>query len=189
MRILVFGGAGYIGSHTALELIRAGEEVVVADNLQTGFRAAIPEGATFYQGDIRDRAFLDDLFTKEKIDAVIHFAACSLVGESVNLPLKYYDNNLCGTKVLLEAMVAHDVKKIVFSSTAATYGEPENIPILKPTAPVRPTHMAKPSWQWKRCSIGLQRHMVCGMFPSGISTLAVQIRPAQSVKHTIRKAT
>ena len=69
MRILVFGGAGYIGSHTALELIRAGEEVVVADNLQTGFRAAIPEGATFYQGDIRDRAFLDDLFTKEKIDA------------------------------------------------------------------------------------------------------------------------
>ncbi len=86
MRILVFGGAGYIGSHTALELIRAGEEVVVADNLQTGFRAAIPEGATFYQGDIRDRAFLDDLFTKEKIDAVIHFAACSLVGESVNLP-------------------------------------------------------------------------------------------------------
>ncbi|MFR1502140.1 MAG: NAD-dependent epimerase/dehydratase family protein, partial [Ruminococcus sp.] len=110
MRILVFGGAGYIGSHTALELIRAGEEVVVADNLQTGFRAAIPEGATFYQGDIRDRAFLDDLFTKEKIDAVIHFAACSLVGESVNLPLKYYDNNLCGTKVLLEAMVAHDVK-------------------------------------------------------------------------------
>ena len=98
MRILVFGGAGYIGSHTALELIRAGEEVVVADNLQTGFRAAIPEGATFYQGDIRDRAFLDDLFTKEKIDAVIHFAACSLVGESVNLPLKYYDNNLCGTQ-------------------------------------------------------------------------------------------
>ena len=131
MRILVFGGAGYIGSHTALELIRAGEEVVVADNLQTGFRAAIPEGATFYQGDIRDRAFLDDLFTKEKIDAVIHFAACSLVGESVNLPLKYYDNNLCGTKVLLEAMVAHDVKKIVFSSTAAgKYSDSGNRPHL-----------------------------------------------------------
>ena len=162
MRILVFGGAGYIGSHTALELIRAGEEVVVADNLQTGFRAAIPEGATFYQGDIRDRAFLDDLFTKEKIDAVIHFAACSLVGESVNLPLKYYDNNLCGTKVLLEAMVAHDVKKIVFSSTAATYGEPENIPILEtdrtqPTNPYGETKLAmEKMFYWTSKAHGLR---------------------------------
>ena len=162
MRILVFGGAGYIGSHTALELIRAGEEVVVADNLQTGFRAAIPEGATFYQGDIRDRAFLDDLFTKEKIDAVIHFAACSLVGESVNLPLKYYDNNLCGTKVLLEAMVAHDVKKIVFSSTAATYGEPENIPILEtdrtlPTNPYGETKLAmEKMFHWTANAHGLR---------------------------------
>ena len=162
MRILVFGGAGYIGSHTALELIRAGEEVVVADNLQTGFRAAIPEGATFYQGDIRDRAFLDDLFTKEKIDAVIHFAACSLVGESVNLPLKYYDNNLCGTKVLLEAMVAHDVKKIVFSSTAATYGEPENIPILEtdrtcPTNPYGETKLAmEKMFYWTAKAHGLR---------------------------------
>ena len=189
MRILVFGGAGYIGSHTALELIRAGEEVVVADNLQTGFRAAIPEGATFYQGDIRDRAFLDDLFTKEKIDAVIHFAACSLVGESVNLPLKYYDNNLCGTKVLLEAMVAHDVKKIVFSSTAATYGEPENIPILEtdrtcPTNPYGETKLAmEKMFYWTAKAHGLR------YVSSGISTLAVQIRLAQSVKHTIRKAT
>ena len=144
------------------ELIRAGEEVVVADNLQTGFRAAIPEGATFYQGDIRDRAFLDDLFTKEKIDAVIHFAACSLVGESVNLPLKYYDNNLCGTKVLLEAMVAHDVKKIVFSSTAATYGEPENIPILEtdrtcPTNPYGETKLAmEKMFYWTAKAHGLR---------------------------------
>ena len=139
-----------------------GEEVVVADNLQTGFRAAIPEGATFYQGDIRDRAFLDDLFTKEKIDAVIHFAACSLVGESVNLPLKYYDNNLCGTKVLLEAMVAHDVKKIVFSSTAATYGEPENIPILEtdrtcPTNPYGETKLAmEKMFYWTAKAHGLR---------------------------------
>lgn len=122
----------------------------------------IPEGATFYQGDIRDRAFLDDLFTKEKIDAVIHFAACSLVGESVNLPLKYYDNNLCGTKVLLEAMVAHDVKKIVFSSTAATYGEPENIPILEtdrtcPTNPYGETKLAmEKMFYWTAKAHGLR---------------------------------
>ena len=112
--------------------------------------------------EIRDRAFLDDLFTKEKIDAVIHFAACSLVGESVNLPLKYYDNNLCGTKVLLEAMVAHDVKKIVFSSTAATYGEPENIPILEtdrtcPTNPYGETKLAmEKMFYWTAKAHGLR---------------------------------
>lgn len=131
MRILVLGGAGYIGSHTALELVRAGEDVIVADNLVTGHREAIPAGAKFYQGDLHDFAFLDNLFQQEQIDAVIHFAAYSLVGESVTNPLKYYDNNLCGTRVLLEAMVKNHVDKIVFSSTAATYGEPEHIPILE----------------------------------------------------------
>ena len=140
MRILVLGGAGYIGSHTSLELIRAGYEVVIADNLVTGYRSAIPDGAKFYEGDLRDRAFLDRLFTEEKIDAVIHFAAYSLVGESVTNPLKYYDNNLCGTKVLLDAMVEHGIGRIVFSSTAATYGEPKRIPILEddPTCPTNP---------------------------------------------------
>ena len=115
MRILVLGGAGYIGSHTALELVRAGEDVIVADNLVTGHREAIPAGAKFYQGDLHDFAFLDNLFQQEKIDAVIHFAAYSLVGESVTNPLKYYDNNLCGTRVLLEAMVKNHVDKIIFS--------------------------------------------------------------------------
>lgn len=147
MSILVLGGAGYIGSHTALELVKAGEDVVVADNLATGHIQAVPKGARFYQGDIHDKAFLDDLFTKEKIDAVIHFAAFSLVGESVTNPLKYYDNNLCGTKVLLDSMVEHHIDKIVFSSTAATYGEPENIPILEtdrtlPTNPYGETKLA-----------------------------------------------
>lgn len=147
MSILVLGGAGYIGSHTALELCRSGADVVVADNLITGHRDAVPKEARFYQGDIRDFAFLDDLFQKEKIDAVIHFAAFSLVGESVTNPLKYYDNNLCGTKALLEAMVRHGVDKIVFSSTAATYGEPESIPILEsdstcPTNPYGETKLA-----------------------------------------------
>lgn len=131
MAILVLGGAGYIGSHTVYELIDAGRDVVVADNLQTGFRAAVHPKARFYELDIRDRAALDALFEKEPIEGVIHFAACSQVGESMSDPLKYYDNNLHGTMVLLQAMVAHGVDKIVFSSTAATYGEPERVPILE----------------------------------------------------------
>ena len=139
MAILVLGGAGYIGSHTVYELIGSGADVVVADNLETGHREAVHPQARFYQGDIRSRDFLDRLFQQEAIDAVIHFAANSLVGESMMNPLKYYDNNLCGTKVLLEAMVAHNVRKIVFSSTAATYGEPVNIPILEPD-PTHPTN-------------------------------------------------
>ena len=131
MAILVLGGAGYIGSHTVYELIDRGEEVVIVDNLETGHIEAVHEKARFYQGDIRNREFMDSVFEHEDIDAVIHFAANSLVGESMVNPLKYYDNNLCGTKVLLESMVAHGIDKIVFSSTAATYGEPENIPILE----------------------------------------------------------
>lgn len=131
MTILVLGGAGYIGSHTVYELIDNGEDVVIIDNLQTGHKEAIHPKARFYKGDIRDREFLDDVFKKEKIDAVIHFAACSLVGESMEKPLKYYDNNLCGTKILLDSMVANGIDKIVFSSTAATYGEPEKVPILE----------------------------------------------------------
>ncbi len=131
MSILVLGGAGYIGSHTVYELVAKGEDVVVVDNLETGHIEAVHPEARFYQGDIRDREFVDSVFDKENIDAVIHFAANSLVGESMTNPLKYYDNNVNGTKVLLESMIAHGVKKIVFSSTAATYGEPENIPILE----------------------------------------------------------
>ena len=131
MAILVLGGAGYIGSHTVYELIAAGREVIVADNLQTGFRAAVHPAARFYNADIRDRAALDALLEKEQVEGVIHFAASSQVGESMSDPLKYYDNNLCGTACLLQAMVAHGIDKIVFSSTAATYGEPERVPILE----------------------------------------------------------
>ena len=131
MTIVVLGGAGYIGSHTVYELIDNGEEVAVIDNLLTGHEEAVHPKARFYRGDIRDREFLDEVFKKEKPDAVIHFAACSLVGESMEKPLKYYDNNLCGTKILLDSMVSNGIDKIVFSSTAATYGEPERIPILE----------------------------------------------------------
>ena len=162
MRILVLGGAGYIGSHTALELVKAGNEVAIADNLVTGYRKAIPKGAKFYEGDLRDFDFLNKLFQQEKIDAVIHFAAYSLVGESVTNPLKYYDNNLYGTKVLLEAMVKNNVGKIVFSSTAATYGEPENIPILEsdrtcPTNPYGETKLAmEKMFKWTAEAHGLR---------------------------------
>ena len=107
MSILVLGGAGYIGSHTVYELIDAGEDVVIVDNLSTGFKKAVHPKARFYQGDIKDRAFLDSVFEKENLDGVIHFAASSQVGESMVNPLKYYDNNMYGTQVLLGAMVDH----------------------------------------------------------------------------------
>ena len=162
MAILVLGGAGYIGSHTALELVKSGRDVVIADSLVTGYKKAIPEKARFYQGDIRDFEFLDNLFQQEKIDAVIHFAAYSLVGESVANPLKYYGNNLYGTKILLEAMVKNNIDKIVFSSTAATYGEPENIPVLEsdrtcPTNPYGETKLAvEKMFKWVAEAHGLR---------------------------------
>ena len=139
MRVLVLGGAGYIGSHTVYELVDRGVEVVVVDNLETGYLDAVHPKAKFYQGDIRDKGFLDTVFEQEKVDAVIHFAANSLVGESMVNPLKYYDNNVYGTKVLLSSMIEHGIDKIVFSSTAATYGEPKNIPILE-SDPTEPTN-------------------------------------------------
>ncbi len=139
MTVLVCGGAGYIGSHTVYELIDKGDDVVIVDSLETGHIKAVHKDARFYKGDIRDKEFLTNVFDKENIDAVIHFAANSLVGESMVNPLKYYDNNLYGTKVLLEVMIEHDVKKIVFSSTAATYGEPERVPILE-TDKTEPTN-------------------------------------------------
>lgn len=139
MTVLVLGGAGYIGSHTVFALIEKGEDVVIIDNLETGHIEAVHSQARFYQGDIRDRAFVDSVLDKEKIDAVIHFAANSLVGESMTNPLKYYDNNVNGTKVLLQSMVAHGIDKIVFSSTAATYGEPDKVPIVE-TDKTEPTN-------------------------------------------------
>lgn len=178
MRLLVLGGAGYIGSHTAVELLDRGHEVVIADNLITGYKQAVPKEAVFYQGDIRDYEFLNNLFKTEKIDAVIHFAAFSLVGESVTNPLKYYENNLYGTKVLLQAMIDNNVDKIVFSSTAATYGEPENIPILEsdrtcPTNPYGETKLAmEKMMKWSANAyqlryVSLRYFNACGAHKSG----------------------
>lgn len=137
MSILVLGGAGYIGSHAVYQLIEQNFKVVVVDNLQTGHQQAVHQQATFYKGDIRDREFLKEVFSKEEILGVLHFAANSLVGESMEKPLKYFDNNVYGTQVLLDVMVEFGVKNIVFSSTAATYGEQMVMPITEemPTIP------------------------------------------------------
>lgn len=148
--ILVCGGAGYIGSHAVYRLLEKRERVVVVDNLQTGHREAVHRDAVFCQGDIRDRDFLRKVFRQHDIEAVIHFAANSLVGESMEEPLNYYDNNVYGTQVLLEVMREFGVKQIVFSSTAAVYGEPKQIRSSKPTRRNRRTRMEKRSWRWKK---------------------------------------
>lgn len=139
MAVLVCGGAGYIGSHCVYELIEKGEKVVVVDNLLTGFKSSVHKDAIFYEGDIRDLDFLNRVFKEQEIDSVIHFAANSLVGESMTVPLKYFGNNVYGTEILLKAMVENNINKIVFSSTAAVYGEPESVPI-KETDPTNPTN-------------------------------------------------
>ncbi len=178
MAILVLGGAGYIGSHTVYALCEAGREVVVVDNLETGHAEAVHHDAKFYKGDISDKPFLNDVFQKENIEAVIHFAAYSLVGESVENPLKYYENNLSKTRDMLEVMVANGVDKFVFSSTAATYGEPERVPILEndrtePTNPYGETKLAmEKMFKWTGNATGLRyvslRYFnACGAHVSG----------------------
>ncbi|WP_315116304.1 UDP-glucose 4-epimerase GalE [uncultured Clostridium sp.] len=139
MAVLVCGGAGYIGSHMVAALIEKGEEVVVLDNFQKGHKKAIL-GGRIYEGDIRDKIILNKIFNENSIDSVIDFAADSLVGESVIEPLKYFNNNIAGTINLLEVMKEYEVKHMVFSSTAATYGEPKNIPIKEEddTIPTNP---------------------------------------------------
>lgn len=137
-RVLLTGGAGYIGSHTAVELLESGYEVVVYDNLVNSSEIALDrveeitgKNLTFYEADILDTEFLKEVLIKENIDVVIHFAALKAVGESVKKPLKYYHNNLTGTLSLLRAMEEADVKNIIFSSSATVYGDPESTPITE----------------------------------------------------------
>lgn len=138
--ILVLGGAGYIGSHAVKMLIESGESVVVVDNLETGHLESVHEKAKFYNVDIRDFEAFKKVFEENLIDAVMHFSANSLVGESMEQPVKYFDNNVAGTVNLLKLMRQFEVQKIVFSSTAAVYGEPKIIPITEDseTAPSSP---------------------------------------------------
>lgn len=140
MKILVCGGAGYIGSHAVVQLIDQGYEVVVVDNLSTGHRWAIDERARFVKGDIRNHKLMDAIFQLEKIDAVMQFAADIVVAESEIDPLKYYDNNVYGTISLLQTMLENNVKNIIFSSTAAVYGNTEKVPVEEkdPLDPISP---------------------------------------------------
>ena len=178
MTIAVLGGAGYIGSHTVAQLIKAGEDVVVMDNLITGHKHAVDPKARFYQGDIRDYHFLSKVFSQEKIDGIIHFAAFSIVPESMKDPLKYFDNNTGGMITLLEAMNQFGIKKIVFSSTAATYGEPKHVPIKEsdPQVPTNPYGESKLAMEkiikWADVAYGihyvaLRYFNVAGAMPDG----------------------
>jgi UDP-glucose-4-epimerase GalE len=148
MRVLVTGGAGYIGSQTAKALARAGHEPVVLDNLATGHRKAVRWGP-FIQGDVGNKEFLERVFKDHQIEAVLHFAASLLVGESMTNPQKYFWNNVVNTLVLLDTMKACDVKYIVFSSSAAVYGNPEKVPIPEdhPKNPVNPYGESKLSME------------------------------------------
>lgn len=136
MKILVCGGAGYIGSHVVRALLDKHYDVVVLDNLSTGHREAVPQSVVLERGDIRDEQFLGNVFNRHDIGCAMHFCAHSLVGESMEKPMMYYDNNVYGTQCLLKAMIEHDVKKFVFSSTAAVYGEPEELPITEETGKI-----------------------------------------------------
>jgi UDP-glucose 4-epimerase len=140
MNILVTGGAGYIGSVTATELIAYGNSVVVYDSLIKGHVAAVPRAAEFVLGDIADRAKLEGTLRKYSIEAVFHFAALTEAGESMKAPALFFRNNTAGTLTLIEAMLATGVRQLVFSSTAAVYGEPQRIPILE-TDPLHPTNV------------------------------------------------
>ncbi|WP_168558013.1 UDP-glucose 4-epimerase GalE [Novosphingobium sp. SG720] len=143
--VLVTGGAGYIGSHAVLALKDAGWPVVVIDNLVTGFRFAVPDGVPFYQGDIADEALLARIVAEQGIGAIMHFAGSVVVPESVENPLKYYDNNTARTRSLIASAVRGGVRHFIFSSTAATYGIPEVSPVTEdcPQRPINPYGMSK----------------------------------------------
>ncbi len=145
MKVLVCGGAGYIGSHCVRQLIAAGHEPVVLDNFAYGHRGAVPAGVRLHEVSLADTAALDRLFAAERIDLVMHFAAYCYVGESVSTPLKYYLNNVSATYTLLDAMQRHGVQKFVFSSTCATYGVPATLPLVEgmPQAPINPYGQTK----------------------------------------------
>lgn len=145
MKVLVAGGAGYIGSHCVRQLIAASHEPVVLDNLVYGHRAAVPAGVKFLNANLGDTAALDRIFTADKYDLVMHFAAFCYVGESVQTPLKYYLNNCSATYSLLETMMRHGVTKFVFSSTCATFGVPTKLPLTEdmPQAPINPYGQTK----------------------------------------------
>ena len=179
MVICVSGGAGYIGSHMVKCLQENGLDAIVIDNLSKGHRSSVDETVPFYQGDVRDRFFLESVFRQHAIQAVIHFAADSLVGESVFEPIKYYQNNVVGALTLLDVMRQFEIKSLIFSSTAATYGEPVSIPIIEsdPTFPTSPYGESKlvveKLLKWSDVAYGIKSVIlryfnVAGAHPSGL---------------------
>jgi len=150
MRIFVVGGAGYVGSHCVKRLVAAGHEVVVLDNLSAGHRRAVDPKATFIVGDLADRPLLDTQLAGGRFDAVMHFAAFLNVGESVERPLDYWRNNVANTLNLLESMAAHGVRRFVFSSSCAVYGQPEELPITEhlTKTPISPYGCTKLAVEW-----------------------------------------
>lgn len=148
--VLVTGGAGYIGSHAVLALADAGHRPVVLDSLVTGFRWAVPEGVPFYEGDVGNRDLVRSIVARHGITAIMHFAGSVVVPESVSNPLKYYDNNTARSRALIEAAVTSRVPHFIFSSTAATYGIPEAIPIREdaPNRPINPYGASKLMTEW-----------------------------------------
>lgn len=187
MRILVTGGAGYIGSHTCLELLEAGYEVTVVDNLSNSSEESLKrvrglsgKSLEFHEVDLLDKEALNAVFKKSSPDAVIHFAGLKAVGESVTIPLRYYHNNVTGTLTLCEVMGSHDVKSIVFSSSATVYGDPKRVPITEdfPVSPTNPygrtkliiEHILKDLYQAdKAWNVVLLRYFnPVGAHPSGL---------------------
>lgn len=159
-KVLVTGGAGYIGSHVVLQLCEAGYEPVVLDNLSTGFRPAVI-GAPLLVGDTGDKPMVTDILAEYEIQAVLHFAAHTIVPESVEQPLKYYGNNTCSTRNLLECCQQHGVKQFIFSSTAAVYGIPEHIPAYEdaPKQPINPYGTSKLMTEWMLQDLGVSSGM------------------------------
>ena len=150
MTVLVTGGAGYIGSHVVLALLDTGRDVVVVDDLSTGYRRLVDDRATLVVADVADRPVVSSVIDDHGVDAVLHFAGSIVVPESVRQPLKYYSNNVSKTRVLLEVCVEHGVEHFVFSSSAAVYGEPESIPVAEsaPTDPINPYGRSKLMVEW-----------------------------------------
>lgn len=150
MSMLVTGGAGYIGSHVAWALIDAGHRVVILDNLSTGVRENIPPAAELIEGDVGDAALLRQIFSEHAIEAILHFAGSIVVPESVENPLKYYDNNTARTRTLIEEAVRAEVPRFIFSSTAAVYGSPDELPVTEdtPAQPINPYGRSKLMTEW-----------------------------------------
>ena len=178
--VLVTGGAGYIGSHAVLALLDAGRRVSVIDNLVTGFRWAVPEDAAFYEGDIADAELVARIVREQRVGAIMHFAGSIVVPESVVDPLKYYGNNTAKSRALIEAAVRGGVPHFIFSSTAATYGIPDTVPVREdmPTVPINPYGRSKLMTEWMLADIAAAHPMnycalryfnVAGADPAGRS--------------------